>query len=100
MEIDPITGLPVEAMAWEDLAKSEQRIHVTTSKRKFGKLSTLISGFDKGIDIKKIAKELKAELGCGGTVKNGTIELQGDHRKKIKSLLVARGFNEESIVGE
>ena len=54
----------------------------------------------KGIDIKKIAKDLKAELGCGGTVRNGEIELQGDHRRKIKSALVDLGFNEDSIIGE
>jgi translation initiation factor 1 len=98
MEIDPRTGLPVEAMAWDDLAKSDQKIQVTTVKRKFGKTATVVSGFDKGIDLKKIAKQLKEELGCGGTVKDGgEIELQGDHKKKIKQVLVELGFEEGSI---
>jgi translation initiation factor 1 len=97
MDICPKCGLPMQACVCEDIAKSEQRIRITTAKRKFGKLATLISGFEKGIDIKKVAKDLKAELGCGGTIRNGEIELQGDHRKKIKSLLVSLGFNEESI---
>ncbi len=97
MEIDPRTGLPVEAMAWDDLAKSEQRIQVSTVKRKFGKIMTVISGFDKSIDLKKIAKQLKAELGCGGTVKGREVELQGNHRKKIRPLLVELGFDQSSI---
>ncbi len=97
MEIDPRTGLPIEATAWEDLAKSDQRIQVTTVKRKFGKTATIVSGFDKSIDLKKTAKQLKEELGCGGTVKGGEIELQGNHKKKIKKVLIDSGFDENSI---
>ena len=81
----------------EEIAKSEQRIEVTTVKRKFGKITTVISGLEKDIDIKKIAKQLKAELGCGGTVRDNVIELQGDHRKKIKPALIELGFAEDSI---
>jgi translation initiation factor 1 len=49
------------------------------------------------VDIRKIAKALKNELACGGTYKDDVIELQGDHTKKIKPILVRLGFNEESI---
>ncbi len=97
MDICPKCGLPMQACVCEKIAKSEQRIQVTTVKRKFGKITTIVSGFEKGIDLRKIAKQLKAELGCGGTVKNNEIELQGDHRKKIKPLLVELGFEESSI---
>ena len=97
MEIDPRTGLPVDAIGWEDLAKSEQNIKVSAVSRRYGKMTTLVSGFDKGIDIKSTAKALKAELACGGTVKDGVIELQGDHRKQVKNVLVKLGFPAESI---
>ena len=97
MEIDPKTGLPVQAIGWEDLAKSSQRIKITTDKKRYGKIVTIISGFDKGIDIKKIAKALKNELACGGTYKDNKIELQGDHRKKIKPMLIGLGFEADSI---
>lgn len=97
MEIDPKTGLPIEAIAWEDLAKSEQKIKVSTESRRYGKKITLVSGFDKNIDIKSIAKTLKAELACGGTVKDGVIELQGDHKVKVRKALVKLGFAEDSI---
>ncbi|NCO11537.1 stress response translation initiation inhibitor YciH [Candidatus Pacearchaeota archaeon CG_4_9_14_0_2_um_filter_39_13] len=97
MEIDPKTGLPIEAIAWEDLAKSEQKIKVSTETRRYGKKITIVSGFDKNIDVKGIAKALKAELACGGTVKDGLIELQGDHRAKVRRALVKLGFAEDSI---
>jgi len=97
MEIDPKTGLPLQAMEWEDLAKSSQRIKITTDKKRYGKIVTIVSGFDKGIDIRKTAKALKNELACGGTDKDGVIELQGDHTKKIRPILIRIGFDENSI---
>ncbi len=97
MEIDPRTGLPVDAIAWEDLAKSEQHITVTTEKRRYGKVVTLVSGFDKSVDVKKTAKDLKAALACGGTVKDGVVELMGDHRKRVRQVLVKLGFSDDSI---
>ena len=97
MEICPKCGLPKQACVCEQIVKSSQRIKVTAEKRKFGKLTTQVSGFEKGIDIKKIAKALKNELACGGTNKNNTIELQGDHRKKVKPILVSLGFEEDSV---
>ena len=97
MEIDPKTGLPIQAMGWEDLAKSSQRIKVKTDKKRYGKIVTVVSGFDKGIDIKKTAKALKNELACGGTFKDNQIELQGDHTKKIRPILLKLGFAEDSI---
>ncbi len=97
MDICPKCGLPTQACACEEITKSEQRIQIATTKRKFGKITTLVSGIEKDLDIKKIAKELKEELGCGGTIRNNVIELQGDHTKKIKPLLVRIGFPEDSI---
>jgi len=97
MEIDPKTGLPVEAIVWEDLAQQGQNIKVTTEKKRYGKIMTIVSGFDKGTDVKKIAKSLKNELACGGTYKENTVELQGDHQKKVKQALIKLGFDESSV---
>ena len=90
-------GLPSEADMFEEIAKSEQQIKVSIATRRYGKKMTLVSGFDKHVDVKAIGKSLKAELACGGTVKNHVIELQGDHRKKVKPILVKLGFGEESV---
>lgn len=96
MEICPKCGLPIQACVCEEIGKSEQKIHVGIVKRKYGKIITIVTGF-KDMDIKNIAKELKQSLACGGTVKDRTVELQGDHKKRVKPILVGLGFPEESI---
>ncbi len=96
MDICPKCGLPLQACVCEEIAKTEQRIHIRTEKKRFGKLITVISGF-QDVDLKSIAKSLKQGLACGGTVKENTIELQGDHSKKVKKELIKLGFPEESI---
>lgn len=45
----------------------------------------------------KVAKQLKKKLACGGTYKQGKIELQGDHLRRVKGLLVEMGFPEKKI---
>lgn len=97
MEICPKCGLPKQACVCEQIVKDSQKIRVTTDKKRYGKIVTVLSGFDKEIDVKSVAKSLKNELACGGTYKDRIIELQGDHKKKIKELLVKLGFNQESI---
>ena len=97
MEICPKCGLPEQACMCEQIVKSSQRIQVTTDKKRYGKVVTVVEGFDNSVDVKKIAKALKNELACGGTYKDNMIELQGDHTKRIKPILVKLGFDEESI---
>jgi len=97
MEICPKCGLPEQACVCEQIVKGSQRIKVTTDKKRYGKVVTIVTGFDSGVDVRKIAKTLKNELACGGTYKDEAIELQGDHRKRIKPILVNLGFAEESI---
>jgi len=98
MDICPKCGLPREACVCETIAKTKQKIKVCGIKKKYGKISTIISGIDpKDIDIKNLAKELKSELACGGTIKNNEIELQGDHIKKVKEKLISLGFSHDMI---
>ncbi|MBR9704597.1 stress response translation initiation inhibitor YciH [Candidatus Pacearchaeota archaeon] len=96
MDICPKCGLPLQACVCEDIAKTEQRIQVRTEKKKFGKIVTMISGFS-GVDLKNLAKELKHELACGGTVKDNTIELQGNHSRNAKRALSGLGFPEDTV---
>jgi translation initiation factor 1 len=97
MEICPKCGLPKQACVCEQIVKSSQKIKIGQDKKRYGKIVTTVSGFESGIDVKKIAKTLKNEFACGGTYKDNMIELQGDHKKKIKEMLVKLGFDEESI---
>jgi translation initiation factor 1 len=68
------------------------RIQRQTSGRK-GKGVCLISGIDLDDSaLEKLAAELKKKCGCGGAVKDGVIEIQGDKRDLIKTLLEAKGM--------
>lgn len=98
MEVCPKCGLPKEACVCETIAKTKQKIKVKTEEKRYGKKVTVISGIDdKEIDIKKLAKELKTEFACGGTIKNNIIVLQGDHIRKTKEKLIKLGFPAETI---
>lgn len=68
------------------------RIQRQTSGRK-GKGVCLITGIEMNdAELTKLATELKKKCGCGGAVKEGIIEIQGDKRDLIKSLLEAKGM--------
>lgn len=68
------------------------RIQRQTSGRK-GKGVCLITGIDEDDNaLTQLAAELKKKCGCGGAVKNGVIEIQGDKRDLLKSLLEAKGM--------
>ena len=59
-----------------------------------GKTVTVVSGF-VGIGLpekEQLAKKMRAACGCGGTVKDGQIEIQGDQREKIAQILSDAGF--------
>lgn len=59
-----------------------------------GKTVTVIDGFT-GIGLpekEQLAKKLRAACGCGGTVKDGTIEIQGDQRETVARILSEAGF--------
>jgi translation initiation factor 1 len=99
VEIDPITGLPKELSVWENIAKQDQEIIVELEKKKFGKVYTVIRGLDqKEIDIKELHRKLKSKFACGGAIKNNAIELQGDHKNKVKPFLITEGFAGQAIV--
>lgn len=58
-----------------------------------GKTVTVITGLDPvATDLAALLKDLRSALGTGGTVKNGVIELQGDHRERTLAHLKALGY--------
>jgi len=62
-------------------------------KGRKGKTVTTVCGLPQdGSLLKKIAKELKGQCGTGGSVKDGVIILQGDHRARLKSELSRQGY--------
>jgi len=68
------------------------RVQRETKGRK-GKGVTLVRGVPLEEDaLKKLAKKLKSKCGSGGTVKEGVIEIQGDHRDKLVEVLQKEGY--------
>ena len=75
------------------------RLSRETKGRK-GKGVTLITGFDLSeAELKDMAKKLKQHCGSGGSIKDGVIEIQGDHRDSLLPLLEKKGFTVKKAGG-
>ena len=69
------------------------RVGRETKGRK-GKGVTVVTGLPLGhTDLEKLARELKKKCGSGGTVRDGTIEIQGEHRDTLVEELSRRGYS-------
>lgn len=94
---DEIDDLLDDLDSHGDLEAAEQRLSIRMEKRRYGKPVTIVEGFDlPPSEVTSIASDLKSSLGTGGTVDEGRIELQGDHRDRVPDLLDERGFDVEA----
>ena len=93
----PNCGLPKDLCICETLAKEENKIEVYIDRRRYGKAMTIVDNISKDMNPKEILTKLKKKLACGGTYKDGKIELQGNHKRRIKDLLVKLGFSKDQI---
>jgi translation initiation factor 1 len=77
-----------------------QTARLTTERRAKGKLVTVIAGLDPaGNDLTELATRLKNACGAGGTMKDGQIELQGDHLQAAERALQAIGYKTKARGG-
>jgi translation initiation factor 1 len=75
-------------------------IRLRLDRRASGRVVTVVTGLPGGAGaVAALAKALKAAAGAGGTVKGGTLELQGDHRPRVEAALAARGLKSKRIGG-
>lgn len=82
------------------LFPKDQSPRVSRERRGGGKMISIVAGLDpRATDLAALLKELKAKFGAGGTVNNGSIELQGDHRDALVELLRQRGYAAKSSGG-
>jgi len=88
-------GLPKEICVCEEIAREQQELQIFTVARRYGKMVTIVDGLSHDIDITTLTSDLKGACACGGTAKQGRIELQGDHKSKVKLVLERMGFNAE-----
>ncbi len=91
-----VCGLPEELCMCEQIAKEQQKIRILTDTRRYGKVVTVVEGIDStDIDLDDLARKLKTRCAAGGTAKDGRIELQGEHKRKVKEVLEEMGFSVE-----
>lgn len=77
-----------------EVPPNQQQIRIQVSRKgKGGKTVTIVSGFQHSSEqLAGLAKKLKNQCGTGGTVKDETIEIQGDHGPKLLEILVGLGY--------
>ena len=97
-DICPKCGLPKEICVCEEIAREQQNITIAVDKRRYGKTMTVVDGLNPhDLDMNALVSNLKSICACGGTIKEGRIELQGDHRAKVKEALEKLGFTVDVI---
>ena len=77
----------------KELTQKEPLMIITDKKGRKGKTATIIEGFRiSQEEVEKIAKELKNQLGVGGSTREGEILLQGDYKNRVTELLKKKNF--------
>ncbi len=89
-------GLPKDLCVCQEISKEARKVRILVLSRRFRKLVTLVTGLDEE-QAKELGKLLKRKLACGGTVKKSEIELQGDHKRRVKEILMKEGYKEDMI---
>ena len=91
-----LCGLPDELCICQEIAKEQQKATISVERRRYGKMVTIVQGIDdSAIDLGELAKILKGACARGGTVKDRTIELQGDHKRRAAKVREQNGYQVE-----
>jgi translation initiation factor 1 len=97
--ICPKCSFPKELCICEKLEAEDQQIEIYNEKRRWGKVVTVVKfNGDFNIDLDKLNTKAKKKCAAGGTFGDKYIELQGDHRFKLKKFLIKEGFPKENIL--
>ena len=91
---------PEESGENEEIGRSQLNIRVFLDRLGGNKMVSRVSGFPENYpEIDEIGRTLKQKCGVGGSVKNGEILIQGDHRDKIVAILLKDGIKAKKAGG-
>ncbi len=78
--------------SFELLAPNKHNLTLQKEKRRGKSVVVVKEFFINKDELKRLLKDLKKSIGCGGTIKGRTIEFQGDILDRVKDELIKRGF--------
>ena len=94
-------NIPEPTKEYDDPTDYQSVIRIFLEKKgRGGKTVSIIKGLESdNPTLKEISKELKSACGVGGSVKNEEIIIQGNHREKIRGILIKKGFKNVKLAG-
>lgn len=98
---NPLATLPPPGQEEETLPPGSQQLRIGyETKHRGGKAVSIVTGFaGSQADLDALGKLLKQACGTGGSVKDGAILIQGDHREKLLKRLVDMGYVQTKKAG-
>ena len=97
-DICPVCSFPKELCICENLEAENQVIEILNDRRRWGKIVTVVRFIGNfNIDLDDLSTKAKKKCASGGTYRDNTIEVQGDHRFTLKKFLIKQGFSQENI---
>lgn len=98
---DPNFRANVQESEPSTLPASAQSLRIWfETKHRGGKAVTIVAGFvGAATELEQLGKQLKQACGTGGTVKDGEVLIQGDHREKVLQWLLKKGFTQVKKAG-
>jgi translation initiation factor 1 len=93
-------GMPAPEKAPPEPAGPAGRIRLRLDRRASNRVVTVVTGLPgSAAEVAALARSLKLACGTGGTLKDGAVELQGDHRDKVEAVLAAAGLKSKRAGG-
>ena len=92
-QLETACACPPLPVAKSVIPPAKQTARLALEKRKKGKVVTVISGLAAaGNDLPALLKRLKNQCGAGGTQEGDSLEIQGDHLDRLRTLLGEMGY--------